>query len=374
MESPCPCGCGRSVGFAARSIAKRAVYIASLLAVPEWMSERADGVDSREEWVALLHLGQYYRNTYLAVAHAEDDALGDSRARFGEFRKAADGWEARMLSVARRLRLQDDEWCATWRGASYQVEVGRAAEVVTVPDATVPDATVPDATVPDARCMFCDSPAGSVEHLWSEWLRKQLTDRIETTAANDARLDRLRCELDRTVDRICATCMQCWLHELDDEAVGILSPMVTGDRTEISPRQQAVLVRWATKTAMLVECLCDDAEVPSAAREYLRRGGVHEGTQVLFGHYEGEARILTHDRDLFLDGVHEQAVAQWTFVIGKVFVQVFADPSRDRPPEPAAPLTGSLVALVPVHNETIEWPPPSSIDDTNYDLVRHGTT
>ena len=92
-------------------------------------------------------------------------------------------------------------------------------------------------------------------------------------------------------------------------------------------------------------------------REYLRRGGVHEGTQVLFGHYEGEARILTHDRDLFLDGVHEQAVAQWTFVIGKVFVQVFADPSRDRPPEPAAPLTGSLVALVPVHNETIDVAP-----------------
>jgi hypothetical protein len=365
VESPCPCGCGRSVGFAARSIAKRAVYIASLLAVPEWMSDRAERVDTRDEWTTLLHLGQYYRNTYLAVAHAEDDALGDSRAEFSEFRKAADGWEARMLSVARRLRLQDDEWCATWRGASYQVEAGRPAEVV----------TVLDETVPDAPCMFCDRPAGSVEHLWPEWLRKHLTDRIETTAPDDPRRDRLRCELVRTSDRVCAACLQGWLRRLDDEVIGILPPMVTGDQIAISPRQQSVLVRWATKTAMLLECLCGDSEVPSAARGYLRRGGVHEGTQVLFGHYDGDARILTYDRDLFHDGIHdEQPVAQWTFIVGNVFAQVFADPCRDSPPEPAAPLTDALVALVPVHDETIEWPPPRSIDDTNYDLIRYGTT
>ncbi len=363
MESPCPCGCGRSVGFAARSIAKRAVYIASLLAVPEWMSERAERLDGREEWTTLLHLGQYYRNTYLAVAHAEDDALGDSRAEFSEFRKAADGWEARMLSVARRLRLQDDEWCATWRGASYQVRAGLPAEVMAA-----------DETVPDAPCMFCDRPAGSVEHLWPEWLRTHFTDQIESTAPDDARFDRLRCELVRTIDRICAACTQGWLRQLDDEVIGILPAMITGDRMGISPRDQAVLVRWATKTAMLVAYLSGDSEVPSAARGYLRLGAVHEGTQVLFGHYDGDARILTYDRDLFHDGIHEQPVAQWSFVVGKVFVQVFADPSRDRPPEPAATLTDSLVALVPVHDERIEWPPPGSIDDTTYDVVRHGTT
>ena len=58
------------------------------------------------------------------------------------------------------------------------------------------------------------------------------------------------------------------------------------------------------------------------------------GTQVLVGKYDGDLRVLTHERDLFSTTIDNEQhyLSQWTFVIGKVILQVFADPWRDTAP------------------------------------------
>jgi len=447
-------------------MAKRAVYIASLLAVPERMRDRAGTDYERGEWAKFLHLGQYYRNTYLAVAHAEETKLSESPREFTEFRKAADLWEARALSVSRRLRLEDEKWHTSWAGPSYRVETVRSdgveqadadasvqplervednaertldrpvvarvepATLTTLPDATTstvgggsgidepdpirpsgrgdrsstvsltrPEAWAPVPVPPPSppvsvspapaneqacatpTCIFCDRPAGSVEYLWPEWICRCLTHQMATwnreRGTDDTLVQQIRTEVDRTVDCICETCMRGWIQHLDDDVVAFLTSMIAGDTTRLSPRQQDLLARWAAKTAAVIECVYDDpVRTPRSACEYLRRDGVPAGTQVLVGRYHGNARVLSHDRDLFsctVDGT-EQHLSQSTFVVGKLFIQVFADPWRDSTPQLAEDTTELLLALLPSHTRKVDWPPTISIDDSLYDLVRQGPT
>lgn len=461
MASACPCGCGRLVRFNASCMAKRAVYISSLLIVAERMRDRADRDLERDEWSRFLRLGEYSRDTYLVVAHGEDTTLSDSPVAFAEFRKAADGWEARALSVSRRLWVEDEKWRAAWEGPSYRVptaaldEVG-AAQVPTgeraddrddrsldgpevagpaapeVPamlvepsvraDARVSDAVVGSGLIPASRdadmpsgwvssspegwvpvpdrrsvadespelptdhplpvttCIFCECPAGTLSYLWPEWLCRRFTDRFAAGdigwRADDPFVERMRSEVDQTIDCVCEACIQGWMHDLDGAVRLFLPKMVDGEQTRLSPRKQALLARWAARTAAVMEYADDNPQrIPQAACAFLRRVGVHAGTQVLLGRSDGNAIGLSHERDLFrrtVDGV-ERYMPQATFVIGSVFLQVLSDPWRDNPPTPVADTTRLLIPLVPVHRRRIDWPPPASIDDSLYDLVRHGT-
>ena len=228
-----------------------------------------------------------------------------------------------------------------------------------------------------ATCVFCDRPAGSVEYLWPEWLCRHFTEAIAAPShsPDDAVVARMRQEVDQTIDRICSSCMYGWIQHLDDDVIAFFPPMISGDRTRLSPRQQAVLARWAAKTATIMECASGGAvSSPLGAGLHLPHSGVAAGTQVLLGRYDGKARVLSHDRDQFRRkvGGTERHVPQSTFVIGKVFLQVFADPWRDSPPEPADDIADLLVALVPVHHRKVDWPPTKSIDDWNYDRARYG--
>jgi hypothetical protein len=473
MASACPCGCGRLVRFNASCMAKRAVYISSLLIVAERMRDRSDRDLERDEWSRFLQVGVYSRDTYLGVAHGEDTTLSDSPVAFAEFRKAADGWEARALSVSRRLWVEDEKWRAAWEGPSYRVpsaapdvvpEVAAAPDVVpevaaapvavgeraddlvdrSVDCADVPvpvapavpatlaqpsaraDARISDAVVgsgpmptsggadvpsswvsrpegpvpvPDrpsvadespelptdrtcavTTCIFCERPAGTLAYLWPEWLCRRFTDRFAAggidCSADDGFVERMRNEVDQTVDCVCAVCVHGWMQDLDGVVRSFLAKMVDGEETRLSPRKQALLARWAARTAVVMEYADDNPRrIPRAACAFLRRVGVHAGTQVLLGRSDGNAIGLSHERDLFrrtVDGV-EHYMPQATFVIGSVFLQVLTDPWRDNPPTPVEDTTRLLIPLVPVHQRKIDWPPPASIDDSLYDLVRHGT-
>ena len=125
----------------------------------------------------------------------------------------------------------------------------------------------------------------------------------------------------------------------------------------------------------MLECTLDSpVRTPRVACEHLRKVGVHAGTQVLVGKYDGDLQVLTHERDLFsrtTDG-EQRHFPQATLVIGKVILQVFAGPWRSSTPalvphaaQPFVPLVGSL-------GDEIAWPPEIAIDDARYELARFG--
>ncbi len=72
-----------------------------------------------------------------------------------------------------------------------------------------------------------------------------------------------------------------------------------------------------------------------------------------------------------IDG-DEHYLSQSSFVIGKLLIQVLADPQQHSTPELGADVARLLLALVPSLDRRIDWPPPLSIDDPLYDLVRLG--
>ena len=230
------------------------------------------------------------------------------------------------------------------------------------------------------QCIFCDRPTRSVEYLWPEWLCHLFTDRLGVWTkerGSDDTVDRLRQEIDQTVDCLCDTCRHGWMQRLDDEVSPFLTSMIVGDVTSLPPGRQRLLARWAAKTAVVMEFAYEAPNrTPRFACEHLQRIGVHAGTQVLVGKYDGHLQVLTHERDLFSTTVDatKHYVSQSTFVIGKVLIQVFTDPWRDSAPELADDTDESLISLAPTHHRNVVWPPRNAIDDADYDLVRLGSS
>ena len=404
----CPCLCGRSIGFVERCLAKRAVFIGSLLPVPERMREQATSSDDRDRWTRFLHRGEQFRETYLAVAHSEDTTSRDSPVEFAAFRTAADVWEAHALSAARRLRVEDPQWCAGWAGPSYQIQAlhldadrdGADAPPTRAPDPrngnishthedaggapgeSTQRAEAVDAKTaagravdePAATCIFCDGPTDVLRYLWPDWLCRFVVPDGNARSNDTAFVERLRREVDQAVAGPCESCVNGWIQRLDDDAIACLSSMIAGKDTRLSRRQQGVLAQWAAKTAAVIERLDNPSPPPSGtAYASLRRGDVHVGTQVLIGKYDGNDRLLAHDLDFFrgrIDGI-DHDLPQSTFVIGKLIMQVFVDPWRTSTPEPDEDAAHLLIPLVP-SRRTINWPPTASIDDYRYDLVRQG--
>lgn len=258
------------------------------------------------------------------------------------------------------------------------------SEASTHPITMVPPEAADEKIRRVGTCIFCDRPIGSAEYLWPEWLCRRVTDnprfwnaQRQGRDADSLLIERMRTEVDRTVECLCEQCIHGWIQRLDDDVSACLASMIEGNKTRLSPRQQRALARWAAKTAAVMECGYDDpVPTPRSAREYLRRVGVHPGTQVLVGRYDGTARLLTHDRDLFRRSIDDTVrhLSQSTLVIGRVLIQVFADPWRESAPEPADDTPQLLLALVPSRGRKMDWPPGRSIDDATYELVRRGLT
>jgi hypothetical protein len=230
-------------------------------------------------------------------------------------------------------------------------------------------------------CIFCGRQTRSVEYLWPEWLCQLFTDQLavwtKADGSDDAVTQRLRSEIDQTVDCVCDTCRHSWMQRLDDDVRTTLTAMIVGDATTLTPEQQRLLARWAAKTAVLMELAYESPNrTPPFVCEHLRRAELHPGTQVLIGKYDGNLQILTHERDLFSTTIDatKHYLSQSTFVIGKVLIQVFADPWKNRAPELADDSSAMLLPLTSTHDRTLNWPPRTSIDDVDYDLVRLGSS
>jgi hypothetical protein len=202
-----------------------------------------------------------------------------------------------------------------------------------------------------------------------------MADSRTNNGTGNSFVNRLRREVDQTADGVCHSCAHGWMQILDDDVIAFLPAMIAGDETRLSSRQQDLLAHWAAKTAAVVESLSPDpAPELRAAYSGLRNGDLHPGTQVLVGRYNGDARLLTRDRDVFrrtLDGA-DRRVPQSTFVIGKVLMQVFTDPWLNRAPESCEDTSPLLIALIPRRRRRVNWPPAVPIDDTLYDLARRG--
>ncbi|MGO9874083.1 MAG: hypothetical protein ACLPVY_09815 [Acidimicrobiia bacterium] len=246
--------------------------------------------------------------------------------------------------------------------------------------ATVPgsvSAGTGEAVSPVSACIFCGGPTALVGYLWPEWLCRVFTDGTGVWDAerySDATIvERMRREVDQTVDCVCKTCSDGWIQRLDDDVRPFLMSMIVGADRRLPPAHQQLLARWAAKTAVVIESTDDTAiRTPPEVCAHLRQLGVHPGTQVLVGKYDGVQQVLTHERDVITTttGAETHHLCTSTFVIGKALIQVCADPKRDHPGELGDDATHRFISLLANDSRTVDWPPRVPIDDAGYDHLR----
>jgi hypothetical protein len=259
--------------------------------------------------------------------------------------------------------------------APAAVRVSRPADSVPARPRTGPGRAAP-------TCIFCDRPSGAVTYAWPEWICRLLIKQhgVANLAADGAGTDpmiveRMEREVDSTVTRVCDVCQNGWMQRVEDDVIGFLEPMISGQPISLGHEHQWLLARWSAKTAAVLECTLDTPiRTPRIACEQLRTVGAHPGTQVLIGRYDGNAQVLSYERDLFsrtVDG-EQRYFPQASLVIGHVFLQVFAGPWRTGTSDVTQPASAPLSALVGGSGEQIQWPPHVSVDDPRYELARFG--
>jgi hypothetical protein len=236
---------------------------------------------------------------------------------------------------------------------------------------------------PGPTCIFCDRPSGQVTYAWPDWVCRAIAEHQEFGRTDGpgpdidlVLVERAEIEADKTIVRLCDTCAQGWIQRLEDSVSPFMTSMIAGVPTPLPPARRKLLARWAAKTAIVLESASDTAQpTPRVAREHLRRTGLHPGTQVLVGRYEGHRQILSAERDLSVRTVdHEpRHLSLTSLVMGEVLIQVFADPWRDTPPELTDHAMQPFIALIGRRGQTIGWPPDLPVDDDRYDLVRLGS-
>jgi hypothetical protein len=180
---------------------------------------------------------------------------------------------------------------------------------------------------------------------------------------------------------ICQRCNNGWLSDLETQLSAVLKPMVQGVPTRLSQRHQALVTRWALKTAALMD--------HSASRRFqllphdlfpaLLEGHTTKRppplTEAHIGylpdaHFTVELTV-TSSRDVPLDPLSPDVARQYwigdyiafriVLSVGKVFIEVTGT-NVDAPvrlPRPPA-FKDALLPIWP-STDAVEWPPPNGL-------------
>jgi hypothetical protein len=101
------------------------------------------------------------------------------------------------------------------------------------------------------RCPFCDARDTTEEHVFPQWLSKELTSLGRLIRREESGPRSLR-KIDVTAP-ICATCNNRWLSVLEGDTKPLLSRMLRGEEQRLFHNEQKLLATWALKTAMMLD-------------------------------------------------------------------------------------------------------------------------
>lgn len=136
---------------------------------------------------------------------------------------------------------------------------------------------------PQGKCIYCGGKGLTHEHLYADWIRKYLStptdahgiEEVETspTGQETRRLNHRSGDLhSKRIRRVCKTCNNGWMSQLQEAAKPLLTPMLDGDTITLNRQKQKIIAAWATMIAMTGEFAADRfVAVPQSDRDALRR-------------------------------------------------------------------------------------------------------
>jgi hypothetical protein len=191
-------------------------------------------------------------------------------------------------------------------------------------------------------------------------------------------------EVDVTVNCVCSTCNQKWMHRLEDRVAPFLKPMFDGNTVTLNRQQQHHLARWAVKTATVFEC-DDPPERPRTPRSVcagIRLSGLPPTYGVFLSKYSGP-RILDRWRTVWTHRYRpDEHISQSSLLVGSVLIHVLADPwaHLDRRPTVDASAANRVISLCDVSvatdtdddQECVQWPPEVSTKEREFEVLVRG--
>jgi hypothetical protein len=231
-------------------------------------------------------------------------------------------------------------------------------------------------------CIFCGRTPVTREHLWPDWLQRDLEIRepfeIRIEQEHDGVETRdIRFEappFNQTVRAVCAECNNGWMSEMEAAAKPILWPLIHAEGRRLDAAEQRVLARWA----LLKACVFDELHpgegvVLPAHREYLyeHRDPPPHGFWVTLATYEAEELRHYAHQGLRLSRGDAPAppgpnVYFVTITAGALVVHVTGSGLSDLPVGIPLPFRDEL-GVIGI------WPPTASVDFDQLRVMKHET-
>jgi hypothetical protein len=229
-------------------------------------------------------------------------------------------------------------------------------------------------------CIFCGGTPLTREHLWPDWLGRELQIREPFSIRIEQEKDGVETRdisfqtppFDQTVRAVCEQCNSTWMSDMEADAKPILWALSHAEGRSLDGDEQRVLARWA----LLKACVFDEVHpnervVPVAHRQHLyeHKDPPGDGLWVLLATYEAEELRHYAYQGLLLgagDGPAPTAPTVYfvTITIGALVVQIIGSVL------PAWSLRGVSVledelGVVPV------WPTSLSVEFEQRKVLRH---
>jgi hypothetical protein len=114
------------------------------------------------------------------------------------------------------------------------------------------------------KCVFCGNPAGSGEHVYPDWLRKQYGKTTATVVIEQEGGKNLTFSgalFQQTVKKVCGNCNNGWMHRIEEGVSSYLGDMILSRNypVQLDDSRQHALALWAQKTFMVVQSTFDEA-------------------------------------------------------------------------------------------------------------------
>jgi hypothetical protein len=211
------------------------------------------------------------------------------------------------------------------------------------------------------RCPFCDRADPTDEHVFPQWLSKELAalgGLVDRGAEHGPRPLR---KIDITAP-VCGMCNNRWLSVLENDAKPLLSRMLRGEQQRLFHKDQKLLATWALKTAMMLDLASGAAVIPSGFFQAVRQRREPFPSSVVFiGAYNGmQWATWARHMPLQLGAPETQPPLGFvsTFTVFRVVFQVFAHfTSGGANMNDNRIYRDALAQIAPLRCLPVEWPP-----------------
>jgi hypothetical protein len=107
--------------------------------------------------------------------------------------------------------------------------------------------------MPPRQCLFCANRVDSAEHVWSDWILKELNPTQPIRIRIGKRTDRYSDNPEVLINCVCQKCNNGWMSNLESENQRQIGAMIHDQRIELEPAMQKALARWSVLKAMVIE-------------------------------------------------------------------------------------------------------------------------